>query len=156
MDFDFHLLKEADDILAAFEKENVRYALAGGFAVALYGHVRATRDMDYLCHPDDCGRASTILSHLGYKAYAEPWTFRQCGITLHRYMKPIGSGELFHVVDLLVPPKERICWITQAERVAWGEDGAVSVVSRGHLLEMKKLRGSAMDQNDIANLESDA
>ena len=154
MEFDFQLLREADAVIAAFEREGLRYALTGGFAVALYGHVRATRDIDYLCHPDDIHQASTILVQLGYKPHAQPWTFRQSGITLHRHMKSIDQTELFHVVDLLVPPEDRVYWITQAERVKWGHEGMVSVVTSHHLIEMKKLRGSVTDQNDIAHLES--
>ena len=154
MDFDFQMLKEVDAVISAFEKEHVRYALAGGFAVAMYGHVRATKDIDYLCHPDDVSKASDILSDQGYKAYAEPWMFRNSALTLHRFMKPAG-GELFHVVDLLVPPSERIYWLENAQRVAWGSSDQISVVSKKHLIEMKKLRDSAIDRVDVSHLERD-
>jgi hypothetical protein len=47
MDFD-----EATRILAAFEREGVRYVLVGSMALAAHGLVRATRDMDFFVSPD--------------------------------------------------------------------------------------------------------
>ena len=154
MTINFQMLKEADSIVSAFEESHIRYALAGGFAVAMYGFVRATKDMDYLCHPDDVELAGKQLLSLNYRAYAEPWTFRECGISLHRFMKP-SDGELFYVVDLLVPPPNRLHWIDAADRVAWGNEGHISVVTREHLVEMKRLRNSSADRADISHLEGE-
>ena len=47
MDFD-----EAKSILAAFEREGVRYVLVGSMAMAAQGIVRATRDIDLFVSPD--------------------------------------------------------------------------------------------------------
>jgi hypothetical protein len=47
MDFD-----EARRILAALEREGVRYVLVGSMAMAAHGIVRATRDMDLFVSPD--------------------------------------------------------------------------------------------------------
>jgi len=43
---------EAKVILAAFEKEGVRYVLVGSMGMAAQGLVRATRDMDFFVSPD--------------------------------------------------------------------------------------------------------
>lgn len=150
---DFDMLRAADEVIMAFERAGVRYALAGGFAVAIYGRIRATKDIDFLCHPDDLDRAATGLAEAGYRRCAEPWTFNNTAMSLHRFLKPSRDPELFHVVDILVPPPDRIHWILAAERVAWGPRDAVTVVSKAHLVEMKKLRGSATDRNDIDFLE---
>ena len=147
------MLRELDGIIVAFEQAGIRYALAGGFAVAVYGRIRATRDVDFLCHPDDVSRASDCLKEAGYKMFAEPWTFRGTPIRLHRFMKPGPEPEWEQVVDLLVPPADRVHWILEAERVGWGEQGKVSVVSRPYLIEMKKLRDSDTDRGDIEFLE---
>ena len=56
---DFTMLREFDGIIAAFERAGGRYELASGFAVAVYGRIRATKDMDFLCHPEDVQRAVT-------------------------------------------------------------------------------------------------
>jgi hypothetical protein len=47
MDFE-----EAKRILAAFEREGVRYVLIGSMAMAAQGLVRATRDIDVFVAPD--------------------------------------------------------------------------------------------------------
>lgn len=39
------MLREVDGVIAAFEQAGIRYALAGGFAVAMYGRIRATKDV---------------------------------------------------------------------------------------------------------------
>jgi hypothetical protein len=44
--------EEAKRILAAFEKEGVRYVLIGSMAMAAQGLVRATRDIDVFVAPD--------------------------------------------------------------------------------------------------------
>jgi hypothetical protein len=43
---------ELKRILAAFEKESVRYVLVGSMAMAAQGLVRATRDVDFFVAPD--------------------------------------------------------------------------------------------------------
>lgn len=47
MDFE-----DAKEVLAAFERERVRYVLVGSMAMAAQGLVRATRDMDFIVSPD--------------------------------------------------------------------------------------------------------
>jgi hypothetical protein len=47
---DFEELKR---ILAAFEREGVRYVLVGSMAMAAQGIVRATRDADFFVAPDE-------------------------------------------------------------------------------------------------------
>lgn len=44
--------EEAKEILAAFDREGVRYVLVGSMAMAAQGLVRATRDMDFFVSPD--------------------------------------------------------------------------------------------------------
>jgi len=44
--------EEAKEILAALEREGVRYVLVGSMAMAAQGLVRATRDIDFFVSPD--------------------------------------------------------------------------------------------------------
>jgi hypothetical protein len=44
--------EEAKEILAAPEREGVRYVLVGSMAMAAQGLVRATRDIDFFVSPD--------------------------------------------------------------------------------------------------------
>src|ERR1700679_1288812 len=47
------LYLEFDRIVRQFAKARLRYAVAGGLAVGLHGHIRATKDMDFLIHDRD-------------------------------------------------------------------------------------------------------
>ena len=46
------LLAPLDEI---FRREQIKYAVIGGYAVAVWGEVRATRDIDLLCSAPDIG-----------------------------------------------------------------------------------------------------
>ena len=63
MDFRQTLERLVDE----FESSKVRYALIGGVAMGLLGHVRATIDADFLIHRDDLEIASRLMAKLGYK-----------------------------------------------------------------------------------------
>ena len=54
------------ELLAAFEKAGVRYALIGGLALALGGVPRATVAIDFLIEQEDLPRVHVILTDLGY------------------------------------------------------------------------------------------
>jgi len=54
-------------ILKAFNKEDVRYGLIGGFALGVLGLPRATVDLDFLVHRDDLDKIEEIMKTLGYK-----------------------------------------------------------------------------------------
>jgi len=62
---DFRIV--AEKLLKAFEKEGVRYALMGGFAMGLWAVPRTTVDMDFLIHHEDLEKLDTIMLGLGYE-----------------------------------------------------------------------------------------
>ncbi|MBP1727975.1 MAG: hypothetical protein H6Q56_348 [Deltaproteobacteria bacterium] len=54
-------------LLTAFAAEQVSYALIGGFAVSLWGHPRATVDMDFLVRQSDMVKVRRIVEGMGYR-----------------------------------------------------------------------------------------
>lgn len=59
-----------DKLLTAFQHEDVRYALIGGFALGALGITRTTVDVDFLVHRDDLDKIHSIMTGLGYdRAY---------------------------------------------------------------------------------------
>lgn len=54
-------------LLRQFEKEKIRVALIGGFALSVVGYVRATNDIDFLVDKDDTDRLKKILLAQGYE-----------------------------------------------------------------------------------------
>lgn len=63
MDF-LRVIREVGD---AFDRAGVRYALIGGFAMAMRGVQRATLDLDFLLMLEDLGRVDQILLDTGYQ-----------------------------------------------------------------------------------------
>ncbi len=55
------------ELLTAFQKHNIRYALMGGFAMGLWGGSRSTVDLDFLVHRDDMEKVHAIMTDLGYE-----------------------------------------------------------------------------------------
>ena len=64
---DFKLVLEK--LLTAFKKQEIRYALMGGFAMGLWGGSRSTVDMDFLVHKDDMEKVHKILTDMGYECH---------------------------------------------------------------------------------------
>ena len=55
-----------DKLLTAFQDEDIRYALIGGFALGAIGITRATVDIDFLVNSDDLDKVHRIMTGLGY------------------------------------------------------------------------------------------
>jgi len=49
-----------------FSKQQVRFAIIGGFAMHAAGFARATADIDFLVHHEDVGKVKSILTAFGY------------------------------------------------------------------------------------------
>jgi hypothetical protein len=81
-----------EKLIAAFEAENVRYALMGGFALGLWGVARATVDIDFLVHRDDMPHVNAIMHTYGYEC-------RYASENVSQYVSPVkimGSVDFLH------------------------------------------------------------
>jgi len=54
-------------VLSEFKKENIRYALMGGVAMAAWGVVRATVDLDCLVMHEDMEKIEKIMNKYSYR-----------------------------------------------------------------------------------------
>lgn len=54
-------------IISEFEKEHVRYAVIGGFALGILGIMRATMDIDFLIHAEDLPKVDKIMDKYQYR-----------------------------------------------------------------------------------------
>ncbi len=82
------------DMLSAFAEENVSYLLAGAYALAAHGHVRATGDMDLWVKSsrDNASRVIAALARFGARMhrieardFETPDTVFQIGAAAHRH-----------------------------------------------------------------------
>ena len=54
-------------IVEEFEESKIVYAACGGFALGLWGVIRATADLDFLLRASDHSKVQEILAKFGYK-----------------------------------------------------------------------------------------
>ncbi len=56
-----------NDLLPFFERENIRFAVAGGVALQALGHARLTFDMDFIVDRQNQNKLVTHMEQRGYK-----------------------------------------------------------------------------------------
>lgn len=146
------LIGEFGRVIDALANAGVEYAVCGGLAVALHGHVRATRDIDLLIPAEQKDKAMAALRDAGFTLAAGPIPF-SAGMpqarTLYRASKVEGT-ELLTVDLLLVSPVFADVWASREEFVWQGRK--VSAVSLAGLGKMKRLAHRAQDLADLESL----
>lgn len=148
-----NLYDEFFSIVAKLDSANISYAVVGGIALSFHVEPRYTNDIDLLLVADDLGGIQSILRDLGYTVEADPWTFANTSITLHRLTK--FEGEDLLTVDVLAGNEERHREIIANAITEQTEFGIVRIATREDLIWMKRLRNSQQDIADIERLKSD-
>ena len=143
--------RDFSELLLAFNAHHVEYLLVGAHALAVYGHVRATKDVDVWVRPNS-ENAQRVLQ------------------ALSKFGAPLGdlnqddlskAGTIFQIG---VPPI-RIDVITAIDGVefanAWPDRLETSfggvpvfVISRHHLITNKKTSARLQDLADVEQLEA--
>lgn len=146
------------EVVTAFEKLKVSYALVGGYAVALHGAVRGTLDIDVIIPRDEDSflRAERALSELGLVSRLpvnakEVYAFRE------EYIKNrnLVAWSFYHphemrkVVDIVITHNAKDVGIKRVKI----ENQSVRIIAIGDLIEMKRASGRPQDLADIAALE---
>jgi hypothetical protein len=140
-------------LVEALDKGEVDYALCGGMALAVHGSPRATIDIDLLVLSESLDTILSLARDLGYTIRGKDLTFAGGAIEIRRVSKiDRESGDLLSLDLLLVTPEIQGVWATRF-RTDW-ENRHLSVVSRDGLIELKRLRGSGQDLDDIEKLQS--
>lgn len=78
-------------LIEVFNRENIRYALIGGFALGALGVPRATVDLDFLIEKDDLEKIGRIMESLAYNC-----VYKSENVT--QYVSPV---KIFGEVDFL-------------------------------------------------------
>ncbi len=137
------------DLFAEFNALRVEYLIVGAHALAVHGHVRATRDLDILISPQ-AANARRVLEAL--KSFGAP--------THDLTVEDLSEPEL--VFQIGVPPV-RIDILTSISGVEFPEawearvftrfgDQEVGVLSREHLVRNKRASGRTQDLADLESL----
>ena len=138
------------DLFAEFNAHRVEFLIVGAHALAIHGHVRATRDLDVWIRPDrsNAGRVLEALNSFGAPI---------SGLTLDDLSHP----DL--IFQIGVPPI-RIDVMTSVSGVEFPEawearvmtrfvDQEAGVISREHLIRNKRASGRTQDLADLEALE---
>lgn len=154
---------KAHEIFAALNDVDARYLVVGGFAVILHGYMRSTVDVDLVVEldADNCRRALKALHSIGLRprlpidlmdfADAEKrrvW-FEERNMLVLQLWDPTNP---FRSVDLFVrePFAFEEMWQTSIRKTVAGV--VTPVVSREHLVAMKRAAGRGIDLDDIEAL----
>jgi hypothetical protein len=145
--------RDFSELLLTFNAHHVEYLVVGAHALAVYGHVRATKDVDVWVRPDseNARRVLQALSEFG----APIGDLNQDDLS--------KAGTIFQIG---VPPI-RIDIITAIDGVdfanAWPDRLETSfggvpvfVISRHHLITNKKTSARLQDLADVEQLEAKA
>ena len=137
------------ELLLAFNAAGVEYLIVGAHALAAYGHVRATRDLDVWirANSENAARVITALTSFGAPL-------------LDLNQDDLSSTDT--VFQIGIPPL-RIDLITTIDGVAFDEawperhqarfgDVSTFVISRRHLIANKKASARLQDLADIEQL----
>lgn len=82
-------------VIGALHKIRIRYAVVGGFAVALHGFVRGTVDLDIIINlsKDSMIKTEKALNEIGLKSKL-----------------PVGAAEVFNFREEYIKNKNMIAW----------------------------------------------
>lgn len=145
------LLIELANLVKALNEDKIDYALCGGLALAVYARPRATLDIDMMVEPDSLDRVKKKVEELGFTIAALPMKFKKGAVQIQRMTKVDSESGEHLILDLLiVTPETRLPWDTRIT-VEW-EGGKLKVVSPKGLIELKSLRKSGQDEDDIQYL----
>ncbi len=142
--------KDFKEFVQLLNKNNVRYLIVGGYAVALHGHPRYTKDLDIWVWVNESNAEKLIQS-------LKDFGFEALGLKSEDFLI---SG---NVIQLGYPPS-RIDLLTSVDGVDFDscyesrieveiEDITATFIDLENLKKNKKASGRHQDLADIENLE---
>lgn len=145
------------EVAESLQKAGVKYAVAGGYAVALHGAVRGTVDIDLVIafNEQNYVDAEKALSSIGLQAKLpvgarEVFRFREEYIANRnlRAWSFYDPKDPTRLVDIIITYKKRRL---STVKVVY-QDTNIALLSKDELIEMKKQSGRPQDLEDIKAL----
>jgi len=137
------------EFIESLNKHNVRYLLIGGYAVALHGHPRYTKDLDIWIWMDNTN-AANLLNAL------KDFGFSSLPLVIEDFLKPdqiVQLGFPPNRIDLMTSPKGIEFNTCYASREEIEIDGLkVNLIDLNNLKINKKATGRHQDLADLENL----
>jgi predicted nucleotidyltransferase len=140
------------DLLAELCEANAEFLLVGGWAVILYGHVRATDDVDIFVRPtkQNSDRVYTALLNFGAPLAAHK-------VAPEQFAKE-GAAYRFGIAPLRIEVLTQISGVSfdeaREDSRAFDLDGRkIPYIGRSALIRNKKAAGRHKDLADVEELE---
>jgi len=147
-----YLSDDMKDLLRIFNRNQVSYAICGGFAVAKHGFVRMTLDLDLLIDPAPDNAEKILLS-------LQEFGFGSAGIEREHLVDPstaITLGMQPNQINLLTKmPSTPTAQILQNAGESELDGIPVRVVSKSDLLLAKREANRPKDRLDLEELTSE-
>ena len=137
------------EFIESLNKHNVRYLLIGGYAVALHGHPRYTKDLDIWIWMEDTNAANLLKA-------LKDFGFSSLPLVNEDFLKPdqiVQLGFPPNRIDLMTSPKGvdfNTCYASREEIEIEGLK--VNLIDLKNLKKNKKATGRHQDLADIENL----
>lgn len=140
------------DLLIELCEANAEFLLVGGWAVILYGHVRATDDMDILVRPS---HANSERVFAALEAFGAP--LRAHAVAPSHFATE-GDAYRFGIAPLKIEVLTKISGVTFDEALqdskTFDLDGyAIPYIGKGALIANKRSAGRHKDLADVEELE---
>ena len=141
------------EIIRVFDDNQIDYALCGGLAVAIHGHIRFTQDIDLIILPEDLEKAKDVLKITGYNLPSGIIPFKQKDGTSREILRlSKAMGKDLYTLDLMLCTGS-LEDIWKDREVIETENQEFKVVSKSGLITMKREAGRNKDLLDIEELE---
>jgi hypothetical protein len=149
-----------ENVFRSLEKNNIRYAVAGGVALVLHGVVRFTADLDLIVdlEPENLRRFVQVMAELGYRprnpvkaedildpAIRAGWK-REKGMEVFSFVDPAQPMTL---IDVFIEEKIPFQEVLQEIVRMTAKGITISIVSLRHLKRLKQAAGRPQDLADI-------
>jgi hypothetical protein len=148
-----------EEVIRKFNNAGVRYAIAGGIAVNLHGHIRMTADLDILLELEDnnLAKAVTTLKESGFvcKVPVDPMGLADSNTRndwiKNKNMKALNFYRGIEEVDLVIDSPVKY---EDAKKINFAvKDINYPVVSKEDLIKMKEVTNRQHDKDDIKKLK---
>ncbi len=146
------LPQDFTDLLIELCEVNAEFLLVGGWAVILYGHVRATDDMDIFVRPSTTN-SERIFAAL--EAFGAP--LRAHAVTPGHFATA-GDAYRFGIAPLKIEVLTKISGVSFDEALRGSktfelEDHTIPYIGKAALIANKKAAGRLKDLADVEELE---
>ncbi len=135
-------------------KRRIKYLVAGGVAVSLYGYNRTTEDIDFLIRADDenIKKFIGLMDKMGMRP-ALPKNEEEIKSTIHTMFVSRHPGFYYFKIDIIPTNKRRFDALWKKRKMFRYNNIKFPVISRNDLIRLKRKSNRGKDQIDVSELE---